>query len=105
MMESFFHGTSAEFAAGDEICPDRELGARKGRGSVYVTTDPRVARDYGKYKASAQRVIGNDAARGHAYEVAPTGPVVPDEAVADEYAAFRTSFPVRVIREIEPEAE
>jgi hypothetical protein len=70
--------------------PVYELGGKPGDSHAYVTTKPDVARDYGRYKADAQRFIGNDDAIGRAYEV-PTGPIERDDTIADEFAGYRAA--------------
>ena len=88
--------------------PAYELGGRPDNSHAFMTTDPDVARNYGRHKADAQRFIGNDDAEGRAYEVRPTGPVERDDTVADQFAGYRTRHSLQIVRDVtdpEPERE
>ena len=101
----FFHGTASEFQPGDRIDPGQELGARRGQGHVYATTDQRAALNYGRYKAMARHAGYGEDVPGRAYEVEPAGSMERDDTVDERFGAWRTASPMRVIREIEPERE
>src|SRR5258708_25310947 len=106
--ERSYHGTAYEFAPGDLVDPACELGGRPDTSHAFMTTDPDVARNYGRHKAGAQRFIGNDDAEGRAYEVRPTGPVERDDTVADQFAGYRTRHSLQIVRDVtdpEPERE
>jgi hypothetical protein len=61
----FFHGTASELRPGDMLDPSQELGAKRGQGRVYATTDRQAALNYGEYKAMARRAgYGEDARPG-----------------------------------------
>jgi hypothetical protein len=46
------------------VDPACELGGRPDNSHAFMTTDPDVARNYGRHKADAQRFIGNHDAKG-----------------------------------------
>ena len=76
---------------GEMVDPVYELGGKPRESHAYVTTKPDVARGYGRYKADAQRFIGNNDAIGRAYEVRPAGPIERDDTIADEFRATARS--------------
>jgi hypothetical protein len=105
--QQFYHGTAHEFAPDDMPDPSHELDGKSGRSYAYMTADAQVARSYGRYKAEAQRFIGNEEVLGRAYEVTPTGPVERDETVDRRFAAWR-SVPssMTIVRDVtQPESE
>lgn len=98
--QQFFHGTSQEFQPGDLVDPKREIGVRRGQKSyAFMTANSDAAKNYGQYKADADRMRDLDRT-GHAYEVEPTGPYEPDDSVDEKFQAYRSRHPLRVVREI-----
>lgn len=95
----YYHGTSHNFQPGDLVDPSYELGGRPGRSYAFMTSDPGVAHNYAKHKAWARGMF-EDGVEPHAYEVRPTGPVEADETVDDRFAAWRTRYPLEVVREV-----
>ena len=49
----WFHGTATEYQPGDLVKPEYAVGFPRGQGRTFATTDPAVARDYGRHKADA----------------------------------------------------
>lgn len=102
---TFFHGTKAVLAAGDELVPGHGSNFQEGRisNNVYFTElIPTAA--WGAQLATA--LAGLDE-RGRIYEVEPLGPYEDDPNVTDKKfpgnptRSFRTRHPVRVVREVE----
>ena len=97
--QQFYHGTSHEFAPGEHVTPEHELGGSGSGGYTYMTTSPDTARNYGKHKAYARSVLGENVT-AHAYAVTPTGHAEPDDTVAAEFGAYRSRGSLRVTGEI-----
>lgn len=104
----WFHGTATEYQPGDLVKPEYAVGFPRGQGRTFATTDPAVARDYGRHKADALYAGYRIEAEPRAYEVEPTGPIEPDPTVDERFAAWRSRAPLIVVADVttpEPGAE
>lgn len=96
----FYHGTKADLAAGDLICPGHasNYGARRAAAFVYMSATLDAA------------TWGAELAAGHGpgriYVVEPTGPFEDDPNLTDKRFAgnptrsYRTRDPLRVVGEV-----
>jgi hypothetical protein len=97
--QRYYHGTAEVFQPGDLLDPSYELGGRRGKSYAFVTTDLDAAHNYAKHKAWSKGMF-DPSAGPHAYEVEPTGPVEKDDTVDNQFAAWRSRHPFRVVREV-----
>lgn len=96
---TYYHGTAEVFAPGDLVDPAHEIGTRGCRAFAYATTDPDVARNYAKHKAWVRGMF-EEGVSARTYEVRPTGPLEADDTVNGRFAAWRSRWPLEVVREI-----
>ncbi|MGP9724598.1 NAD(+)--rifampin ADP-ribosyltransferase [Corynebacterium sp. AOP40-9SA-29] len=100
----FFHGTRAEFAVGDRVCPGHRSNYRPEivMNHVYFT----ALSDGAALAAEIAAMLAGEDAQPHVYRVEPTGTVEDDPNVTDKKfpgnptRSYRTDAPLVVVEEV-----
>lgn len=101
----FFHGTAAALDPGEGLVAGRASNYHQGRVMNHVYFTALV--DTAAWGAELGTALAGDPHRGHIYEVEPTGPFEDDPNVTNKRfpgnitQSYRTSHPVRVVREVQ----
>jgi hypothetical protein len=98
----WYHGTNRVYQPGHVIDPSQphvKNMTGSDDDSAYLTSDPATARTFADIVSGRNPILGKRPGMGgepHVYEVAPTGPLLPDYRPG----THRTKHPIRVIREV-----